>query len=44
LEIGDISAKRPGTGIPPNRIGELVGQKLREDVAVDHRFDMKDFA
>jgi N,N'-diacetyllegionaminate synthase len=44
LEPNDITAKRPGTGIPPNRLGELLGRKLRRDVAADHRFSPDDLA
>lgn len=44
LEADDVTAKRPGTGIPPNRLGELIGRRLRRDVAADHRFAPDDFA
>jgi N-acetylneuraminate synthase/N,N'-diacetyllegionaminate synthase len=38
LRADDIAAKRPGTGISPNRIGELIGRKLLRDVVADHLF------
>lgn len=35
LTRADLCAKRPGTGIPPDRIGALVGRPLRHAVAGD---------
>ena len=35
LTRADLCAKRPGTGIPPDRIGALVGMTLRHAVAGD---------
>jgi N,N'-diacetyllegionaminate synthase len=31
----DLTAKKPGTGIPGNRIAELIGRRLRRAVGVD---------
>ena len=35
LKKDDLSAKRPGTGIPVEKIGELVGKVLIRDVKAD---------
>ncbi|MEA2150959.1 MAG: hypothetical protein QOD69_2789 [Solirubrobacteraceae bacterium] len=35
LEDGDLAAKKPGGGLPPQRLGELVGRRLRAAVATD---------
>jgi len=35
LKKDDLSAKRPGTGIPVERINELVGKILVRDVKAD---------
>jgi N-acetylneuraminate synthase len=35
LTLDDMTAKKPGTGIPAARIRELVGRKLRRAVAAD---------
>jgi N,N'-diacetyllegionaminate synthase len=35
LEAGDLAAKRPGDGIAPNRIAEIVGRRLRRTVEAD---------
>ncbi len=39
-----ISAKKPGTGIPAERSGELVGRRLARDVRADDLFSEKDFS
>jgi N-acetylneuraminate synthase/N,N'-diacetyllegionaminate synthase len=44
LAPDDLTAKRPGTGIPPNRIGELLGRRLRREVGADHLFAPDDLA
>lgn len=36
LAAGDLTAKRPGTGIPPGRAAELVGRSLRRALPADH--------
>jgi N,N'-diacetyllegionaminate synthase len=35
VELNDIAIKRPGTGISPMRIKEIIGKKLVKDVAED---------
>lgn len=35
LKAGDLVAKRPGTGIPPNRIDEVIGKTLTEALTAD---------
>lgn len=37
LTAGDLVAKRPGTGIAPSGLAQVVGRRLRHDVAVDHQ-------
>jgi len=32
LQLGDVSLLRPGTGIPPKYLGEVVGRSLRRDL------------
>ncbi|HEX9886642.1 MAG TPA: N-acetylneuraminate synthase family protein [Longimicrobiales bacterium] len=36
LEMGDLAAKKPGSGIPAERLPELVGRRLARDVEMDH--------
>jgi N-acetylneuraminate synthase/N,N'-diacetyllegionaminate synthase len=35
LTTGDLAAKRPGGGIPPNRAHEVIGRRLAREVAAD---------
>jgi N,N'-diacetyllegionaminate synthase len=35
LSETDLDAKRPGTGIPPNEIGYVIGRRLTSDLAAD---------
>ncbi len=35
IEPGMVAAKKPGTGIPAARIGEVVGRRARRDLAAD---------
>ena len=35
ISESDLDVKRPGTGIPPEKIKELIGQYLKEDVECD---------
>ena len=35
ISYNDIDAKRPGTGIPPEKINDLVGKTLKNDVTRD---------
>jgi N-acetylneuraminate synthase len=35
LTEGDLSAKRPGTGLPPEKINDLIGKTLAKDVEAD---------
>ncbi len=39
----DIAYKKPGTGIPAPRVNELLGRKLRRDVAADSLLAEEDF-
>jgi N,N'-diacetyllegionaminate synthase len=43
LRREDVSARKPGTGIPAAQIEEFIGRKLRRDVAVDAFFSPDDF-
>jgi N-acetylneuraminate synthase/N,N'-diacetyllegionaminate synthase len=36
LVIGDLAAKRPGTGISPMEVDRIVGRRLARDVEADH--------
>jgi len=44
LTKGDLSAKRPGTGIPVEKINELVGKVLIRDIKADTMILDTDFA
>ena len=35
LIVSDLTVKKPGTGIPADRLGTLVGRRLRRDVPAD---------
>ncbi|MGG1312280.1 MULTISPECIES: N-acetylneuraminate synthase family protein [Cohnella] len=43
LQEGMIAAKKPGGGIPPSRLGDLIGKTLRHGVAANHPFRESDF-
>ena len=42
LAVGDIVARRPGTGIPANRMAEFYDRGLKRDVAADAFFTVED--
>lgn len=44
LAATDLTTKKPGTGIPANRIGEVIGRTLARDVAADHLLSLEDLA
>lgn len=35
LRLEDLDTKRPGTGIPPNKINEVIGKELKNDIEKD---------
>jgi sialic acid synthase SpsE len=39
LEAEDLDAKRPGTGIEPHRLNEIVGRKLKKTIGADELLD-----
>jgi len=39
-----LACKRPGTGIPPSRIGDVVGRRAARRLAVDHMIASADLA
>ena len=39
----DICCKRPGTGIPPEDLEQVVGRKAARDCRADELVDRKDF-
>lgn len=41
---GDLDAKRPGTGMPPNRIAELVGKTVKTAIRADQIIAPDDIA
>jgi N-acetylneuraminate synthase len=43
LAKGDITLKKPGTGIPATRLSETVGRRLRRAVSRDALFEETDF-
>ncbi len=44
LASGDLAFKRPGTGVPPNRVSELLGRTLSRAVAADQVLSRDDLA
>lgn len=43
VEEDDLTAKRPGTGIPALDLAKIVGKVLRRDVAADSLLELSDF-
>jgi len=43
LSVEDITAKKPGTGLPASRLREFVNRRLRGPVSANHRFTEEDF-
>ena len=39
LTADDITAKRPGTGMPPNLIDKIIGKKINVDLKPEDMFD-----
>ncbi|MGH7793399.1 MAG: N-acetylneuraminate synthase family protein [Candidatus Binatia bacterium] len=44
LQRDHLTVKKPGTGIPANRLPELLGRTLRYSVKADHRLEEADLA
>ena len=44
IKFEDLDVKRPGTGLPPEKINELVGQKLIKNVAGNTLVRLSDFS
>jgi N-acetylneuraminate synthase len=42
ISRGDVAAKKPGTGLPPSRLEEVVGMRLRRDLAADDQLRPED--
>jgi N,N'-diacetyllegionaminate synthase len=42
LAESDIAFRRPGHGLPPSEIGQLLGRTLTEPVAIGYIFDLKE--
>ena len=42
LEPGDLALKKPGTGLPPDRLPELVGKRLARPVVEDQLLSAED--
>lgn len=42
LGEGDLVLKKPGTGLPPDSVPELIGQALTRSVPPDHQISMSD--
>ena len=42
LEASDLLAKRPGTGLQPSRLNEVVGRTLARPLSADQQIDFKD--
>lgn len=44
LHAEDISCKRPGTGLPPHRMPDVIGRRLKKDLAYDDLIRIEDLA
>lgn len=44
ISAGDLALQRPGTGLKPIHLSELVGRRLIKDVELNHMFDWNDFS
>jgi len=44
LEAGDLTIKRPGTGIPPAELDEIIGQRLTREVKANDLLREEDLA
>lgn len=44
LRASDLTAKRPGTGLPPSRLASVVGRRLRRAVPADRPLREEDLA
>jgi sialic acid synthase SpsE len=42
LSSEHLAIKKPGTGLPPTRLPEIVGRRLTRDVAADHLLTAED--
>jgi len=42
LKAHDLTAKRPGTGLPPNRLDEVIGRVLARPIVADHQISFED--
>lgn len=42
VDAADLTAKRPGTGVPPNRIDDVVGKPLRRNLLADEIITWED--
>ena len=43
LELEDILLKRPGSGIPADKLHTVLGKKINKDIEKEHVFNEKDF-
>lgn len=43
ISLNDLDCKRPGTGIPPSKIYDLVGKTIKNDVKADTLIKKSDF-
>lgn len=43
IKYDDLAMKRPGTGISPMQINNVIGKKLRTDLPADHLLSFEDF-
>jgi len=44
LAKADIALKKPGTGLPPDSIPQLIGRRLARNIPADHQLSMEDLA
>ena len=44
LKFDDLDVKRPGTGIPPSELNNLIGKKILKDIDKDLLINLKDIS
>ncbi len=44
LKFDDLDVKRPGTGIPPSELNNLIGKKILKDIDKDFLISLKDIS
>jgi sialic acid synthase SpsE len=43
LKADDLTLKKPGTGLPPARLADIIGRRLKRSVTADTLIEESDF-